>query len=91
LNRVCGRGEENVLSIDVGFQRGVEVGAIEEKARRFSGVSSGVHNWNESLRGTQLENDDQLMYLFLKYLEADSEANVMAKRPETLVEAMRRA
>jgi hypothetical protein len=46
LNRVCRRVEENVLSIDVGFQRGVEVGAIEEKARRFSGVSSGVHNWN---------------------------------------------
>ena len=45
----------------------------------------------ELLRGTQLENYDKLMYLFLKGLEADSQANVMAQRPETLVEAMRRA
>ena len=39
----------------------------------------------ELLRGTQLENYDKLMYLFLKGLEADSEAKVMAQRPETLV------
>ena len=45
----------------------------------------------ELLRGTQFENDVQLMYLFLKGLEADIQAKVMAQRPETLEEAIRKA
>ena len=36
------------------------------------------------LDGTHFESDVQLMYLFLKGLEADIEANVMSQRPETL-------